>query len=98
MGLVNDSLVPGNAGATFVSPREGGVDDAGFRDEGCTVTFVKGQVFIGMADGVAKHGVVPLQGADELPGVRVEQELVWVEAVARLRLVGPMNAKAVHGA
>src|SRR3546814_14202514 len=48
-----------------------------------------------MPDAVAEGGVVPVKLAVQNLGVGVQQQLVGVEAMARLRLVGAMHAVAV---
>ena len=50
------------------------------------------------ADRVAEDGRVPVELADMGARVGVEQQLVRIEAMAGLRLVGPVDAKAVEGA
>src|SRR3546814_7742867 len=48
-----------------------------------------------MPDAVAEGGVVPVQLAVQDLGVGIQQQLVGIEAMARLRLVGTMYAVAV---
>ncbi|MCY1432987.1 hypothetical protein D9M71_490050 [compost metagenome] len=48
-----------------------------------------------MADGVAEQRFGPFQTAHQLFGVGVDQQLVGVETVAVLRLVGAVHAVAV---
>ena len=50
---------------------------------------------IGMADGVAEHGRIPLQIADVGPCIGVEQQLHRIEAMPRVGLVGPVHAIAI---
>ncbi len=51
-----------------------------------------------MADRVAEEGMVPLQLTHMLLCVRVEEQLVRVEAMAGVRLVGAVDAIAVDEA
>ena len=50
-----------------------------------------------MPDLVPEECVVPAQLADKLLGVRVDDKLVWIEAVPGVRLVGAVNPVAVYG-
>ena len=79
-------------------PVEVGIDDGAFRHETRAVPLVEGQVVPLGADGVAEHGGVP----DELAGVgariRVEQELVRIEAMSGLGLERPVSAEPVKRA
>ena len=47
---------------------------------------------------VAEQRGIPLQLADDLLGVRVEQQLVGIEAVAGRRFVGAVDAEAIDRA
>ena len=47
---------------------------------------------------VAEEFRSPTQRADELPGVGIDQQLVRIKPMARVRLEGPVHAIAVHGA
>ncbi len=47
---------------------------------------------------IAEDGGVPRQLAGVRPGIRVQQQLVGVEPVTRLRLVRAVDAVAVVGA
>ncbi len=91
MGFVDDGAVPRHVGPSFASPGVGGIDDAAFRHEAGAVAVVHAQVFLPRSDRVAEQRVVPAQRADERLGVRVEQQLVRIEAVAVLRIVGSID-------
>src|SRR5690606_4541637 len=86
----------GGPGPPLVSPGEGLVDDAGLGHERRAVPFIEGEIAVGRSDGVAEERIIPLQLARVLPGVGIEEELVRIESVPRFRLVGPMDAVAVH--
>jgi hypothetical protein len=75
-------------------PGKGRIDDAGLEVERRAVALVEGQVVVGLHL-VAEQSGIPLQLADHLPGVGVDQELIGIEAVAGGRLVGTMDAVAV---
>ncbi len=89
-------LVPGCPRRTVVAPGEGAVDHRCQRREGGAVALVEGQVGVGVADLVAEQAVVPAQVAADGLGERVENELVRVEAVTLLRLVGSVDPVAVE--
>ncbi len=97
--LVNDRMVPGDAAPSIITaPVEVGIHDCAFGHEGRAVPLVEGQVVPLGADRVAEHGGVP----DELAGVgarvRVEQELVRIEAMSGLGLERPVGAEPVERA
>src|SRR5271166_6751256 len=69
------------------SPGEGRVDHPAFRNERRTVAIVEGQILSVVTNPVAEQGVVPFERTDERLGVRVDQQFVVVEAVARLGFV-----------
>jgi len=48
-----------------------------------------------MADRIAEQRVIPFQFADDLLGIRIEQQFVRIEAMSRGRLVRPVHAIAV---
>jgi hypothetical protein len=96
--LVDDGLVPGPLPRPRAAPGEGGVDDLAFWHEGGAVALVERQVLLRIADHVAEQRVVPLQGAMQPLGVGIDQQLVRVEAVAGLRLIGAVDAIAVEPA
>ena len=89
--LVDDRLVPGSLRRPVVAPSEGFVDDRRQRREGGAVPLVERQVGLRVAELVAPDVVRPLRLPGNALGIRVEQHLVRVEAVAVLRLVGPMT-------
>ena len=96
--LVGDHVVPGHTQAgRFAVPVEALIDDDAFGDERRAVALVEG-VVVRRLHLIAEHGGVPRQIEGVGPGVGVEQKLIGVEAVARLRLVGTVNAVAVEGA
>ena len=96
VGLVEDRLVPRHAlAARFAVPVEVLIDDDAFRHERRRVALVEGKIVAGL-DLIAEHGRVPLEFERVGAGVGVEQQLVGIEAVARLRLVGAMHPVAIE--
>ncbi|MNP23345.1 hypothetical protein D3C76_1160510 [compost metagenome] len=95
VGLIQDGLVPGYADAMVVAPGVRRVDNLALGDERGAVALIETEVAIGMADGVAEEGFGPLQLADQLLGIRVDQQLVRVETVAVRRVVWAVDAVAI---
>jgi hypothetical protein len=95
MQFVDDGFVPW----TLIRPSppgEGGVDHLAFRNERRTVAIIEGQIRRVVANPVAEQSVVPFERADERFGVGVDQQLVMVEAVARLGFVRSVHSIAVE--
>ena len=82
----------------LAAPGEGRIDHAAFRHEGGAVALVEGEVVVGLADRVAEQRGVPVELADELLRIGIEQQLVRVEAVPVRRLVGAVHAIAIDRA
>jgi len=95
MGLVDDRLVPGHLHGVVAAPGEGRIDDLGLGYEGRAVALVEAEVGILVADGVAEQRFGPAQLAHQLFGIGVDQQLVRVETMAGVRLVGAVDAIAV---
>ena len=45
---------------------------------------------------VAENRRIPLQFAEVRAGVGIEQQLIRIESMAIVRIVGPVHAKAIH--
>jgi len=71
---------------------------ARLQGEGRVVAVVEARRPVGMPAAVAEVLVAPFEAADDLAGVRVEQQLVRVEAMPGLRRVRTMRAQAVDEA
>ena len=94
VGLVDDGVVPRNAAqAIFAPPVEIGIDDDGLRHERSAVELIEGQIVPFGAEPIPEDGGVRHELAGVRTCVRVEQELVGVEAMANLGLVDPMHAE-----
>ena len=77
-------------------PVEVRIDDDALGDEGRAVALVERQVVLLGADGVAEARGIPLQLAVMRARVRIEQQLVRIEAMTGRRLVRPVHAIAVQ--
>ena len=80
VGLVDDRLVPGNSWGTVVLPVEIVRHHHTLGNAGRVVGVVKGEVAIAMPQRVAESAALPVDLPMERPGVRVDEELVGVEA------------------
>ena len=99
VGLIDDRAVPGGHADTGLAlPVEVGVDDHALGHERRAVALIEAQIVVLGADGVAEDGVIPLQLADVAAGIRIEQQLVRVETMPGIGLVGTMHAQPVYRA
>ena len=92
--LVDDGAVPRHRTPDLLAPPvEVRVDHDALRHEGRAVALVEGRVLL--AHLVAEDRRVPLQLADVRARVRVEQQLVRVETMPLVGVIGPVRAIAV---
>ncbi len=96
VALVDDRSVPGRARLAVVAPREGRIDHHALRHTAGAVPFVEREVLVRVADRVAVQRVVPLDGPADGLRVRVEQELVRIEAMPAPRIVWSVDPVAVQ--
>ncbi len=96
VGLVQDGLVPRHVRPAVVAPGERRVDHAALGHELGAVALVERRVLL--AHDVAEQLRRPLDLADDGLGIRVQHQLVGVEAVTVLRFVGAVDPVAVDGA
>ena len=82
--LVNDGPLPRNTRRPVVAPGEGRIDDTAPRHEGRAVATIEAEV-VAAFELVAEQRRMPLQLANNGFGIRIEQELVRIEAMASLR-------------
>ena len=93
--LVDHRLVPRRPRRAVVPPRERIVDDRRERRVGRAVAIVRRRV-VGSAHPEAEERVVPARRATDDLRVRIHDQLARVEAVAVLRRIGAVDAKAVE--
>ena len=96
--LVDHGLVPGDARRAVVAPGEGGVDHLTTGHAGSAVARVEGQIGLLRAHLVAILQLAPVDAADDRFGIGVEQQLVRVEPLTMLGLVGTVDPIAVQQA
>ena len=94
--LVHDAFVGGVARAALAAPVERGIDDPRLRHRRGAIAAVEGEVLALAAEGIAELRVGDLRGTDDGARVRVEEQLVRIEAMARVRLVRAVHAIAVE--
>ena len=96
MEFVDNGLVPWRARRAVISPGKSRIND--HRQGGIRriVTLVAGQIGLGVAYAVAKEFVSPAHITANRPGIGVEHDLVWIEAVSLLGGVRTMHAIAVE--
>ena len=95
VGLVDDRVAPRHVGAAVVAPGPRRVLHHALRHHRRAVAPVRRRVGAVAARAKAIQRVVPADLAGELAGVRIQQQLVGVEAVAGARLVGSVHTVPV---
>ena len=96
VGFVDDRAIPRHERLRVLFPVEARVDDDALGHERRAVALVESQIVAFRADRVAETGVIPLELPDVFARVRIEQQLVGIEAMALFGLVRTMHAIAVH--
>ena len=94
--LVDDRVGPGVLRPDVRPPGHRRVNHLAFRHDECRVAPVERQIPAPVTDPIAEHSVMPADLAMQRQCVRVEQQLVGVEAVPVTRLVGTMHPVAVE--
>ena len=94
--FVEDRVLPGVLRPPLVGPGVRHVHDHRLVHVAGVVAPVERQVRLLVAGAIAEMRVGPCELAGELLAVGVDQQLVGIEAVAGLRLVGPVHAIAVE--
>ena len=96
--LIDHHLVPGHVGTAIIAPSKGGIDHLALEHAARAVTPVERQILALVADGVAKQRIAPAQAADHVHCIRVEQQLVGIEAMAFVGSVWAVHAVAIEHA
>src|SRR5713226_3753945 len=89
--FVNDGLMPRNAWRPIVAPGASRVDHRRQWGVGGAVAVIKGPIFGLVANLVTEQIVAPPNIPADGLGVRIQQDFIWIESVARLRFVRPVN-------
>ena len=93
--FVNHAVVPRSARRPIRSPGKRGIDHHAFQHAGGAVATVEREVLVAMADAVAEVRIAPLQVADDLLGVGIEQQLVRIEAQSLGWIIRTVHAIAI---
>ena len=96
MHFIDDGFTPWAPQWFVLSPGKRLLDDDRLGNQRGIVALVERQISVRMSDGVAEHRIGPAQVAVQGLGVRVDQQLVRIEAVAGLRFIWPAHPKAVE--
>jgi hypothetical protein len=96
--LVHDRPFPGHDRARRPPPGKGGIDHPALLHQARTVALVERFILVGMTQGVTEQLRPPFERTNQLLGIGVEQQLVGIEAMPGIRLVGAVNAESVDGA
>ena len=96
VGFVDDRLVPRVGGPLLAAPVEARIDDRAERRKRRAVALVERQIAVGVADLVAEQFVGPRERAADGLGIRVQQQLVGVEAQALGRFVRAIDSVAIE--
>src|SRR5258708_24809451 len=97
VGFIDDGVFPGDVRSRLAAvPVEGFGDDDGLRHAPRIVTPIEREVLARAPGAIGEMRIAPYQPSGKPPGVGVEQQLVGIEAVAVLGLIGPVNAIAIE--
>ncbi|MGY4481780.1 hypothetical protein ACVWWR_000971 [Bradyrhizobium sp. LM3.2] len=97
VSLVDDGIFPGDVGPDLAAaPVEGLVDHDALRHAARVVAPVEGEIFTRASGAIGEMRVTPDQPPGKPLGIGVEQQLVGVEAMPLLGLVGAMHAITVE--
>src|SRR5262249_17892490 len=94
--LVNDRVLPGNGRPAFCAPGEGLVDDHTLGHTARIVAPVKRKIAACATSAVAEMRIAPYEPPGELLRIRIDEELVRVEAQSALGLIGAMHPIAIE--
>src|SRR5689334_18111641 len=93
--LVDDAFMPGRPWRPIFAPSEGSVHHSALRHAERTVAAVEGEVLAGMPHAITEMRVTPVEGAINLLGVGIQQQLVMIESLTPTGLVRSVHAIAI---
>ncbi len=96
VAFVDERAAPGDVRRAIITPGERVLDDQALGHDAGAVALVEAEVDVGVADLVAEHFVRRVHGASDGFRVRIDQQLVRVEAAPLLRRVRPGHAVAIQ--
>lgn len=99
MGFIDNRIGPGDLRTAIIAPIDLiGIHDPAFGHESRAVEIVEGQILVRIVEMIAEHFGRPPDIAHQFAGIRIEQQLVMIEAMAVLGLERSMDTEAVEGA
>ena len=93
--LIDDRIAPGDVRTLRLRPRHRLVDHNRLGHAPGIVTPIEGEIVTAAAGAIAEMHIAPGDPAGEPLGVRVDQQLVVIEAVSLLRRIGAMDTIAI---
>ena len=93
--LVNQRLVPWCARRHVVAPTERRIYHHTLGQAIAAVALVRRQIGIGMTDRIAKQVIAPLDRSGNRHGIRIQQQLCRIEAMALLGFVGSVHSVTI---
>lgn len=94
--LVDDRAIPRRAGRLIVAPGKGRLDDHALREITGAVARIQPEVRPFVSVRISAQDLVPAHGPGDRLGVRIQEELLRIEAMALLGRKGAMDAVAVE--
>src|SRR5690349_22700678 len=96
--FIKDGVIPGDRSSSGLTlPVEIRVDHDRLRHEWGAVALVEAQIVSGF-ELIAEDGRIPFQFSGMRSGIGIKQQLIRVETMAHVRLVGSMYPISVEGA
>ncbi len=95
VGFVDHGPVPGRGRCTLCAPAESRIDHGTAWHVTGAVAAVETEIAIAVTQGVAEQVWGPLQFADDLLGIGIQQQLVGIEAMALFRRIRAVHPVAV---
>src|SRR5262249_13014461 len=93
--FIDNRVMPGDVGGRVVAPTKRGIHHHTLGEAWRTVAGIQAEVRLGVADGIAKQGVTPANGAGNGFGIGIEEQLRRIEAVAVRGDVWTMDTVAI---
>ena len=94
--LVDHRAIPRRARRRIVPPRERVVDDDALRHAGSAVRVIHLEIFARASDLIREQRIAPLNGAADRLRIRIDEQLIRIEAVPCLRRIGTVHAISVQ--
>src|SRR6516164_9068185 len=96
LGFVHDCVFPTDCRVALFTPGEGFIDDHRLRHSARVVAPVEREVRAGAAGAIAEMRIAPDQTAHDPFGIRIDEQLVMIEAQPPPGVVAAVNAIAIE--